>query len=41
MVFGPLTNTTVVGQNGRKYKRTDKVKEDPRKPELLNVYVAE
>lgn len=41
MVSGALTNTTVVGQDGRKYKRTDALKVDPRKPERLNVYVTE
>lgn len=38
---GKLTGTTVVGQSGRQYVRTDLLKSDLRKPDLLNVYVAE
>ena len=38
---GKLTDTTVVGQSGRQYVRTDLLKSDLRKPDLLNVYVAE
>lgn len=41
MFSGALSNTIVVGQDGRKYKRIDALKVDHRKPELLNVYVAE
>jgi hypothetical protein len=40
-MFGKLTGTTVVGQGGRQYVQTDLLKSDLRKPDLLNVYVAE